>query len=247
MLTRRGFLGVSAVMLLGPARALAQARIDAIRFSTLQPGGALPAELKPHVFEAQPRHTAYALVDDGGRTVLRARAEASASGLIRELRVDPATHPLLAWRWKVTRLPAKADLATREGDDFAARLYVTFDLDTALLSVGDRMKIGLARMVYGARVPVAALCYVWDNRAAVGTVVPNAYTDRVRMVVVDSGPGRLGAWVAHERDIAADFRRAFALEPPAVTAVILSTDTDNTGDAAEAYYGDVSFRPRPPS
>jgi len=244
---RRRFLAAAAAAVLHPRAALAQSPVHAMRFSILQPGAPLPAEFKPYAFENQPRHTQYALVADAGRTVLRARAEASTSGLIRELRVDPATHPQIAWSWKVMRLVDKGDLSTKEGDDFAVRLYVTFDLDTSLLSVADRMKVGLARMIYGDSVPVAALCYVWDARAPVGTLAPNAYTDRVRMIVVDSGPAKLGAWVSHQRDVAADFRRAFALEPPAVNAAILASDTDNTGESVEAYYGDVSFRPRRPS
>jgi hypothetical protein len=246
VVSRRAFL---AFVLLASwrDRAFGQNAVPAMRFSALRPGAALPPEYQPYTFEGRPRHTEYALVSDSGRTVLRARAEGSTSGIIRELRVEPAMHPILAWRWKVTRVLEKSDLATKEGDDFPARLYVTFDLDPSVLSLGERLQIGLARLVYGPKTPVAALCYVWDSRARAGTVVPNAYTDRVRMVVVESGAANLGRWMAYERDVAADFRAAFGLEPPAVSSVIVSTDTDNTGEFAETYYGDAEFRARPPS
>jgi hypothetical protein len=241
---RRRFISGIAAALLAP-RLRAQDAVAAMRFSDLRPGTPLPADYRPYAFSAQARHTEYTLVADEGRTVLRARADASTAGIIRDLRVDLDTHPVLAWRWKATRLPLKADLRTREGDDFAARLYVIFDLRLATLSTGERLGVTLARFVYGPDVPAAALCYVWATRAAVGTVAPNAYTGRVRMVVVDSGAANLGRWVAHERDVAADYRLAFGEAPPAVKGVVVSTDTDNTGELAEAWYGDAAFRARP--
>jgi hypothetical protein len=241
---RRAFLALAGALLL-PRRALAAEAIEAMRFSALRAGDALPGWLKPYAFEGRPRHTEYALVEDAGRTVLRARADASTSGLIRELRADPRTHPLLAWRWKVTKLLARSDIATRDGDDFPARLYLTFDLDIATLRIGERVKLRLARALWGAQVPLAALCYVWDTRAPQDTVVPNAYTDRVQMVVADSGAAQLGQWVERVRDVGADYRRAFGAEAPPVNGVVVSADTDNTGESAESYFGDIEFRARP--
>lgn len=241
---RRGFLAALAALAL-PARA--QEPVHALRFSALTPGGALPPDYRSYAFEGQSRRTEYRLVDEDGRTVLRARADASTAGIIRDVRVDPATHPVLAWRWKATALPEKADLRTKAGDDYAARLYVTFDLPLGELSFGDAMGVRLARLFYGRDVPAAALCYVWATRAAAGTIVPNAYTDRVRMVVVESGPARLGQWLAYERDVAADYRAAFGAAPPPVNGVVVSTDTDNTRGRAEAFYGDVRFTARPSS
>jgi len=242
-MNRRGFLAVAAGAILGGV-AKADDAMEAMRFSALRPGSALPGWLQPYEFPNQPRHTQFTLVEDEGRTVLRARADAATSGLIRSLRVDARVYPVLSWRWKVMNLPAKGDLATKAGDDFAARIYLTFDLDPATLSLGDRVKLSLARTIWGEQLPAAALCYVWDGRAPVDTIAPNAYTDRVRMVVANSGRAELGHWVARERDIAADFRRGFGLEPPPITGIIVSADTDNTGETVESYFGDIEFRAR---
>lgn len=242
-MSRRRFLALAAALALPRARA--EEPVHALRFSALEPGKPLPAGYRTYAFAGQERHTEYALVEDQGTTVLRARAEDSTAGILRDLRVDPAVRPLLAWRWKVTRLPEKGDLRTKAGDDYGARLYVTFDLPLAELSFGDALGVRFARLVYGRDVPAAALCYVWATRAAVGTFAPNAYTDRVRMIVVESGVARLGQWLTYERDVAADYRRAFGAAPPAVNGVVASTDTDNTDETAEAFYGDVVFRARP--
>jgi hypothetical protein len=239
---RRIFLGICAAVVAPGVRA--QDAVDAMRFSALKPGAPLPAGWRHFAFERQARQTEYALVEDEGRTVLRARAHASTSGIIRELRVDPRVHPILAWRWKVMRVLDKSDLATKAGDDFPARLYVTFDVALESLSAPERLRIGAARMLYGPDVPVAALCYVWDTKAPAGTLAPSAYTDRVRMIVVDSGFANVGRWVAHRRHVVEDFRRAFGVDAPAINGVIVSTDTDNTAETAEAYYGDVEFRAR---
>ncbi len=244
MISRRDMLALGAAALLPRAAVAQSASTSALRFSDLAPGAPLPGWLEPITFGGNAKPNAFELVADEGRTVLRVRSDASASGLARKLRVDPATHPLLSWRWKASRLVARGRLGAKEGDDFALRLYVTFDLDPGTLSFGDRMKLSLARSIWGEHLPIAALCYVWDGSAAAGTIAPNAYTDRVRMVVADSGPAQLGRWVARERDMAADFRAAFGLPAPAVTSVIVSADTDNTGESAESWFGDVAFSAR---
>ena len=246
MNARRRFLGLLGALCF-PSPGIAQSVREALPFSVLQPGAPLPDWLKPFAFSNQPRRTEFSLVADEGRTVLHARAEASASGLARELRIDPREHPLLAWRWKVANLIVKSDLARKEGDDFAARLYLTFDFDPATLAFGERMKLAIARAIWGEGLSLAALCYVWDSRLPVGTIAPNAYTDRVRMVVADSGAAGLGRWVSRERNVVEDYRRAFGTEPPVINGVIVSVDTDNTGETAESWFGDVTFRALPPS
>ncbi len=189
--------------------------------------------------------TRYLLVDDDGTTVLRAEAQSSMSGLSHVLRADPKATPMLEWRWKVSGVPAKGEIGTREGDDYAARLYVLFDFDLAKLPFTTRLKIRLARTLYGEAVPAAGLCYVWDTKAPIGTTAWSAYTDRLRMVVVESGSAKAGQWVSFRRNVADDYRAAFGEEPPAISGIAIATDTDNTGAAVTAWYGDIRLHPAP--
>ena len=222
MIARREFIALLSLGFLSEARAQTPS-LEVLPFSSLKAGAPLPEWLKPVTFPTRWRHTEFALVLDEGRTVLRARANASTSGLAREIAIDPRRTPLLAWRWKVMNLLAKSDMATKEGDDFPARLYLTFDNHRR------------------------SLCYVWDARLPVGTVSANAYSERVQMVVAASGAAQLGRWVALQRDWTADYRRAFGADAPAAEGVVVSADTDNTGESAESYFGDVVFRSRPTS
>jgi len=187
--------------------------------------------------------TVYTLVRDGDTTVLKAEARQSMSGLIHAVRVDVRQTPRIRWRWKIAAAVARADMRTKAGDDYAARLYVMFDFPQEKLSFTTRAKLKLAEALYGKKIPTAALNYVWDNRQPVGTIAANAYTDRARMIVVESGDARAGQWVTETRDLTADFRAAFGEDAPAVVAVALATDTDNTGETASAWYGDIEFLP----
>lgn len=211
-------------------------------FSRMTPRGAVTGwqALKP---APKANDTRYSLVPDAGTVVLKAEAESSMSGLIHPVRVDIRQYPLLRWRWKVTAPLKTADMTQKTGDDYAARIYVMFDYPAEKLSFGTRTKLRLAEALYGQRIPTAALNYVWDNRQPVGTIQPNTYTDRARMIVVRSGAAQAGQWITETRDLAADFRAVFGEDPPDVVAVALATDTDNTGESATAWYGDIGFLP----
>lgn len=215
-------------------------------FSRAQPGGPLPEGWLPLTFRQIPRHTEYTLVrDDVAGVVVRAEARQSASGLIRALDVPAQEHPLLRWRWKAENLIAGGDVSRREGDDYPVRIYVSFRYTPDRLSLLDRAKYATARIVYGEYPPHAGLNYIWDTKAPVGTIVTNPFTDRVRMIVVESGPQRLRQWLTYERDIVADYRRAFGEDPPPIAGVALMTDADNTGESAIAFYGDITLSSRP--
>lgn len=233
----------AAAVIAAAAVNVAQAADSAVpAFSAMSAGGDIPhwEKLKPAPKAAD---TKYELVTDSGKTVLRATADHAMSGLIHAVRVDLRAYPLLRWRWKVRAPLQNADMQTREGDDYAARIYVLFDYPSDKLSFGTRAKLRLAEAFYGQKIPTAALNYVWDNRRPVGTIQANTYTDRARMVVVQSGAGKAGQWVTETRDLAADFRAAFGEDAPDVVAVALATDTDNTGESATAWYGDIEFLP----
>jgi hypothetical protein len=76
------------------------------------------------------------------------------------------------------------------------------------------------------------VCYLWDSRLPAGTVLPNPYTRRVRVMVLRGPEQALGRWQAESRDLAADFRQLFGDEArgvPPLAAIVVGADADNTG------------------
>ena len=212
------------------------------RFSDQPTDAGTPQGWSIVTFRNKPRQTRYELVRDGEAVVIRAQAAASAAALVHKLDIPLQQAAVLHWRWKIARLLDKSDIGRKSGDDYPARVYVTFALDPRA-SWAERIKYRTARLIYGNELPFSALNYVWDTHAPVGTSVGNAYTERVRMLVLESGAARLGEWVEERRDIQADYRRAFGREAPPITGVAIMTDTDDTGETATAWYGDIALQP----
>ena len=185
-----------------------------------------------------------AIVPEEGRNVLRVRSESAAGSAGLSFSADG--HATLAWRWKVDRVVAKADLHVKRGDDFAARVYVFFDVPLDELPFATRMKLKLLALLHGEPLPTAGICYVWDNRNAPGTSVWNPYTDRVRTVVLESGNAEAGRWKEERRDLAADFRAAFgARAVPRLSGIAAGNDTDQTGESVTAWFGDFALEAAP--
>ncbi len=219
-------------------------RIELAKFSDMQPGGSLPPEWQTISIARIARQTQYSLISLDGSTALQAEADSSMSSLVREADIDPNDTPWLQWRWRISELNDKSDLKLKNGDDFPTRLYVFFDYDIMQMSFFDRTMIRIARAIYGDRVPLAALCYVWAKDDPAGTTAWNAYTDRVRMVVATGGADQIDQWVDVERNVINDYKMAFGEPVPRITGIALATDTDNTGQRSVSWYGDIHFAAR---
>ena len=203
--------------------------------------GSPPAPWRIQRLDEQVPTTRYTLREWDGVPAVEAHAERSMALLGRALDVDLAITPDLCWLWRVDAPVAEADMSRKSGDDYAARVYLTFAVAPEALGFGTRVKLALARSIYGDQVPDAALNYVWDNRHAIGTLRDNAYTDRTRMLVLRSGAQDAGRWVLERRNVAEDFKLAFGNLPATLNGLALASDTDNTGGVAHAGFAQFRF------
>jgi hypothetical protein len=178
-----------------------------------------------------------------GRDALHAHSAAGSSA-VREM-ISPKEGnqaDRLSFSWFVPALIEEADLKDRDVDDAVARVILTFEGDRAKhFSPRDHILSELAQLITGEPLPFATLMYIWDNRYPVGTVVPNPHSDRIRQLVVESGPARLAQWVDFDRDVQADFVHAFGEAPGALHSLGIMTDSNNTGATVDAWYGPVTL------
>ena len=203
--------------------------------------GVIPAPWRVEQPDTRVPATRYrARLWDGVHAV-EAHAVASMALLARPVAIDLAATPILCWRWRIDAPLQGADMTRKAGDDYAARVYLSFEVAPERLGVTTRMALGLARGIYGAQLPDAAINYIWDNRHAVGTWQANTYTDRARMLVLRSGSAFAGRWVDERRDVGADFLAAFGHAPLRLTGVAIAADTDQTGEEARAGFADLRF------
>lgn len=190
--------------------------------------------------KAGQRPNAFRFIQWDGVGAVEVVSQASMSLLARPISVDLNATPFLCWQWRIAASLSQADMTRREGDDYAARVYVSFRLPPAAIGLGLRTQLALARAIWGADLPDAALNYVWDNRQPVGTTRPNAYTDRAQMVVLQSGDLNAGRWVWERVDVRRDMNRLFGPGAESVQLAI-TADTDNTQTATRSGFADFHF------
>lgn len=207
--------------------------------------GALPA---PWHFASLPNKTPteFGIVQLNGENVLRVSTKDAYGNMVHPLHQQGSAAMQLQWRWRVDELVGKADIRSRSGDDAALKLCVSFDFDRSQLGFGERAKLCLGKISTGEDIPAETLCYLWDNKQPVGTQLHNAFTHRMRFIVLQSGSAHQGQWMTEQRNLAADYAQAFGDESsamPEVIGITVSADSDNTHGSGLAYMGDIRLQP----
>ena len=178
-----------------------------------------------------------------GSKVLRLKADASYGNAVYATRSAPGS---IRFKWRLDKALPNANLKDKAADDVALKVCLSFDMPVANIPGIERTLFRVAQFSSPEPLPTATLCYVWDATLAVDTQLPNAYTKRLRYIVLNSGAAQLGTWQTHSRSIAADFKRAFGAESEAVpplTALLVGADSDNTQGSSLGYVGDIVLIP----
>jgi len=187
--------------------------------------------------------TRYSVVQLDGERVLRVDARASYGNLVHPVLDNPGAH-LLRWRWRLDTPNRAADLRRKDSDDSPVKVCVLFDLPATAVPFLERQVLRIARLRTGELLPAASVCYVWDAHLPAGTVLDNAYSRRIRMVVLRGPEAPLQTWQTEQRDVRADFLRLFADEASAsvpLVGVAIAGDADNTQGQSLAHVGAITL------
>lgn len=202
------------------------------------------ADWKPLTFPKIPRHSAYAAGGEGADRYLVATADASASAMVSVRTFNIYQTPVIRWRWKVSNVYAKGDEKRKSGDDYPLRIYVMFRYDPEKAGALEKIQYGAAKLIYGDYPPHSSLNYIWANKTYPERILPNPYTAKAQMILLQKGPARAGQWVEETVNALEDYRKAFGADPPATAALAIMSDADNTGEKATGFvdYIEVSAR-----
>ena len=178
---------------------------------------------------------------EDGTPVIRASSSEAISSVTSTIRANPFEFSFVEWEWKIDEVIESAKLGEKDGDDFVARLYITFDYPASELPFGQRLKYRFFKTFTSFDIPLRSLNYVWANDADIGTIEENPFTSWVKYIVVNSGNEKADEWVSLKRNILDDYRDAFDEDPREITGITIMTDSDNTGSSTLAWFGKITL------
>ena len=190
--------------------------------------------------------TAFSVVEIDGRKALRVEAKESFGNLVHRLKWSAPT-ATLAWQWRVDKPGPNADLRVKQGDDTALKVCVSFDLPMDQVPFLERQLLKVGQTKTDEPLSTANVCYVWGAKLPIGTMLDNAFSRRTRYIVLQSESSGLEQWKTEKRDVNADFKKLFSDESPgkvpAVTAIGIGADSDNTKGHSLGYVADMVLEP----
>jgi len=221
-------LAMSIIMIVSPL--CAQVREQGFReeFNSLD-------NWKPLTFPKIPRHSTYRIQKEGDNSFLVAQADNSASGIIYTRSFNIYKTPIIKWKWKISNIYQAGDEKKKSGDDYPLRIYVVFEYNQDKAGVFERAQYNAMKLIYGEYPPHSSINYIWANKKYPELILPNTYTAKTQMILLQKGSEHAGKWIEERANALTDYRKAFGKEPPAQASIAIMSDADNTGEKATGY------------
>ncbi|MEF9425755.1 MAG: DUF3047 domain-containing protein [Candidatus Mariimomonas ferrooxydans] len=187
---------------------------------------------KPLYFHKIKEHTLYYVVKKENESFLKAKSNSSASALVYKKEFNAYKYPKVRWRWKISNIYKKGNALEKSGDDYPARIYITFKYDSGKAPFGKKIKYSLVKALYGEYPPHSTINYIWANRQHKKNIITNTYAKETKMIILQAGAEKAGKWMEQEVNIIEDYRKAFGSEPPATASIAVMNDSDNTKEGS---------------
>lgn len=178
-----------------------------------------------------------------GKKTLRLRADKSWGTVAHPWASAAKT---IEFQWRLDKALPQASFKTKGTEDAALKVCASFDMPADRIPVGERALFKFVQFFSREKLPTATLCYVWAHAEELGSIHNSPTTARVRYLVLDTAASPLKTWKLQKRNLSDDFLKAFGAESqivPAVTAIIVGADADNTQDTSLGYVADIVLQP----
>ncbi|MDR9418065.1 DUF3047 domain-containing protein [Gracilimonas sp.] len=228
------------------AQSPVELKADSIQQFILNPADFDPDNKNARILRYEPfgnkKEAVYRLDQkEDGSPIIRASSEQAISSVTTSIKADPFEFSYLEWEWKIEEVLESGDLTEKDGDDFVARIYITFDYPVSELPFGQKLKYRAYKAFTSFEIPLRSLNYVWASKEEVGTIAESPFTSWVQYIVVNSGNETSGKWITLKRNIVEDYRKAFGEDPREITGITIMTDSDNTGESTLAWFGPITL------
>ncbi len=183
------------------------------------------------------------MTEQDNKKVLRVRTDKSYGNLVHAWQGKVSG---VSFKWRLDEPLLEANLKAKNTDDAALKVCLSFDMPMEKVPFAERAKLKMAQFLSKDHLPTATICYVWAQAEPVGAGFDNPFSGRVHYIVLNSGESQLKTWQSHQRNINTDFLKAFGNETttvPAVTAIIVGADSDNTLGTSLGYVADIALQP----
>ena len=186
---------------------------------------------EPLTFEKIEKHSTYETKD----SILEARSENSASGIKFKKTYDIYKYPILSFKWKINNVYKKGDARTKAGDDYPIRIYVMFEYNPDKAGFFEAFQYDFVKSIYGKYPPHSTVNYIWSNKIQKKRIITSSYTDKSKMIVLNSGTDKINSWQEHKVNVFEDYKKAFGKNPPQKVTLAIMSDSDNTGESSLSY------------
>ena len=181
------------------------------------------SELNVRKVRGANKGTLYSVGTNENGNFLKAIADNAASGLGKEFKIDLNKTPFINITWKIEKDLAGIKENTKQGHDFAARVFAI--KKTGATALSNR-----------------AINYVFSSNSNVGEAWPSPYTKKSIDKVLSSTKTDFNQWVTVKANVKEDFKKFHDLDVEELTGLAIMADTDNSKLTAVSYYQNIFLK-----